>query len=29
MKCPYRKQIEEVDGTISEYFMECYETECP
>lgn len=29
MKCPYRKQTEEVDGTKSEYYMECYGTECP
>ena len=29
MKCPYRKQTEIVDGTSSEYYMECYGTECP
>ena len=29
MKCPYRKQTETVDGTTSEYYMECYGTECP
>ena len=29
MKCPYRKQTETVDGTTSEYYMECYGAECP
>ena len=29
MICPYRKQTETVDGTTSEYYMECYGTECP
>ena len=29
MICPFRKQTETVDGTTSEYFMECYESECP
>lgn len=29
MICPYRKQTETVDGTTSEYYMECYKTECP
>lgn len=29
MICPYRKKTETVDGTTSEYYMECYGTECP
>ena len=29
MICPYRKQTETVDGTTSEYYIECYGTECP
>lgn len=29
MICPYRKQTETVDGTTSEYYMECYGVECP
>ena len=29
MICPYRKQTETVDGTTSEYYMECYGTEGP
>lgn len=29
MICPYRKQTETVNDTTSEYYMECYGTECP
>lgn len=29
MICPYRKKTEAVDSTTSEYYMECYGTECP
>lgn len=29
MKCPYRKQTTTVDGTTSEYYMECYKEDCP
>lgn len=29
MICPYRKKTEAVDDTTSEYYMECYGTECP
>lgn len=29
MICPFRKQTETVDGTTSEYYMECYGEECP
>lgn len=29
MICPYRKKTETIDDTTSEYYMECYGTECP
>ena len=29
MKCPFRKQIQVVDVTKNEYYMECYGEECP
>lgn len=29
MKCPYRIQIDVIDGSSREYFEECYGKECP
>jgi hypothetical protein len=29
MICPFRKRTQTVNGITSEYYMECYGTECP